>query len=105
MLGKDIREFQTTGSGENMKAGETEMDDWLVNKLQSGKTWEGPINCSRKTGDFVALNSRVIPVSNNSNRFEYFLFAGINKTSYQEKHYLSRVTVLRIRELLKIKEI
>ena len=81
MLGKDIREFQTTGSGENIKAGETEMDDWLLNKLQSGKTWEGPINCSRKTGDFVALNSRVIPVSNNSNRSEYFICALTTKTS------------------------
>ena len=71
MIGKDIREFQTTGTGETIKQGE--MDDWIVNKLQSGKTWEGPINCSRKTGDFVALNSRVIPVSNNSNRSEYFI--------------------------------
>ena len=68
MIGKDIRELQTTGSGDSIKQGETEMDDWILNKLQSGKTWEGPINCSRKTGDFVALNSRVIPVSNNSNR-------------------------------------
>ena len=25
------------------------------------QVWEGPINCARKTGDLVPLNSRVIP--------------------------------------------
>ena len=38
----------TQGSGDIV-------DDWLQSKLQSGKTWEGPINCARKTGDFVPL--------------------------------------------------
>ena len=45
------------------------MDDWLQSKLQSGKTWEGPINCARKTGDFVPLNTRVIPVTDNKSRY------------------------------------
>ena len=45
------------------------VDDWLQSKLQSGKTWEGPINCARKTGDFVPLNTRVIPVTDNKSRY------------------------------------
>lgn len=68
MIGKDIRDYQTTGNGDNINKGEKVIDDWINNKLQSGKTWEGPINCTRKTGDFVPLNSRVIPISNKSNR-------------------------------------
>lgn len=44
------------------------IDDWVSTKLQSGKTWEGPINCVRKTGDLVPLNTRVIPITNNSSR-------------------------------------
>ena len=47
------------------------MDDWIQNKLQSGKTWEGPINCVRKTGDIVPLNSRVIPNNNQGKRYFY----------------------------------
>lgn len=49
--------------------GEKEMDDWIQNKLQSGKTWEGPINCVRKTGDVVPLNTRVIPITSQGKRF------------------------------------
>ena len=80
-----------------MKAGgETEMDDWLVNKLQSGKTWEGPINCSRKTGDFVALNSRVIPVSNNSNRSDFLFFSLTAMTFSLNKKLLSCICILTI---------
>ena len=45
------------------------VDDWLQSKLQSGKAWEGPINCARKTGDFVPLNTRVIPVTDNKSRY------------------------------------
>ena len=52
------------------------MDDWIQNKLQSGKTWEGPINCVRKTGDIVPLNSRVIPNNNQGKRY-VFLFNSI----------------------------
>ena len=47
------------------------VDDWLQLKLQSGKTWEGPINCARKTGDFVPLNTRVIPVMDNKTKYEH----------------------------------
>ena len=47
------------------------MDDWIQNKLQSGKSWEGPINCVRKTGDIVPLNSRVIPNNNQGKRYFY----------------------------------
>jgi len=70
MIGKDIREFQTTGSGDNItsKSSGDIVDDWLQSKLQSGKTWEGPINCARKTGDFVPLNTRVIPVTDSKSR-------------------------------------
>ena len=46
------------------------VDDWLQSKLQSGKTWEGPINCARKTGDFVPLNTRVIPVTDSKSRYK-----------------------------------
>ena len=94
MIGKDIREFQTTGTGETIKQGE--MDDWIVNKLQSGKTWEGPINCSRKTGDFVALNSRVIPVSNNSNRSDFLFFSLTSMTFSLNKKLLSCICILTI---------
>jgi hypothetical protein len=31
-------------------------------KLLSGTTWEGSLNCKRKTGDFVPLESKAIPV-------------------------------------------
>ena len=48
--------------------GEKEMDDWIQNKLQSGKTWEGPLNCVRKTGDVVPLNTRVIPITSQGKR-------------------------------------
>jgi len=75
ILGRDIRELQTTGNGENIAGtnenhnpAERNCDPWFFNKLHDGKVWEGPINCKRKTGDFVPLASRVAPVSFSHNR-------------------------------------
>jgi len=75
ILGRDIRELQTTGTGdniasitENQNPAERNCDPWFLNKLHDGKVWEGPINCKRKTGDYVPLASRVAPVSFSHNR-------------------------------------
>lgn len=75
ILGRDIRELQTTGTGENIASitenqnpAERNCDPWFLNKLHDGKVWEGPINCKRKTGDYVPLASRVAPVSFSHNR-------------------------------------
>jgi high affinity cAMP-specific and IBMX-insensitive 3',5'-cyclic phosphodiesterase 8 len=75
ILGRDIRELQTTGTGDNIASiadtqnpAERNCDPWFLNKLHDGKRWEGPINCKRKTGDYVPLASRVVPVSFSHNR-------------------------------------
>jgi len=75
ILGRDIRELQTTGTGDNIASmtdnhnpAERNCDPWFLNKLHDGKVWEGPINCKRKTGDYVPLASRVAPVSFSHNR-------------------------------------
>ncbi len=34
----------------------------LRQRLEHGKSWEGPLNCRRKTGDYVPLDTRVIPI-------------------------------------------
>lgn len=75
ILGRDIRELQTTGTGDNIanitdtqNPAERNCDPWFLNKLHDGKVWEGPINCKRCTGDFVPLASRVAPVSFSHNR-------------------------------------
>jgi len=75
ILGRDIRELQTTGTGDNIASmtenhnpAERNCDPWFLNKLHDGKVWEGPINCKRKTGDYVPLASRVAPVSFSHNK-------------------------------------
>jgi len=75
ILGRDIRELQTTGNGDHINTStdmpnpaERKCDPWFISKLHDGKVWEGPINCKRKTGDFVALASRVAPVSFSNSR-------------------------------------
>jgi len=75
ILGRDIRELQTTGTGDNIASitdsqnpAERNCDPWFLNKLHDGKVWEGPINCKRCTGDYVPLASRVAPVSFSHNR-------------------------------------
>jgi len=75
ILGRDIRELQTTGTGDNIAAisetqnpAERNCDPWFLAKLHDGKVWEGPINCKRCTGDYVPLASRVAPVSFSHNR-------------------------------------
>merc|ERR1719350_2334752 len=52
----------------NFQPAERNCDPWFLNKLHDGKRWEGPINCKRKTGDYVPLASRVAPVSFSHNR-------------------------------------
>lgn len=36
--------------------------DSVRDKLKAGSSWEGTLNCKRKTGDFVPLDSKVIAV-------------------------------------------
>ena len=33
------------------------------------KEWEGPINCKRKTGDYIALSSKIIPILSPNTRW------------------------------------
>ena len=37
-------------------------EESLRRRLREGKSWEGLLNCRRKTGDFVPLETKVIPV-------------------------------------------
>jgi hypothetical protein len=37
--------------------------DLIRQKLEHGKPWEGTLNCKRRTGDLIPLESRALPVS------------------------------------------
>ncbi|CAB4063273.1 PDE8 [Lepeophtheirus salmonis] len=43
-------------------------DDVIKQKLDTGKVWEGPLNCRRKSGDYLALDTKIIPISFSSRR-------------------------------------
>ena len=42
--------------------------DLVKQKLDHGKTWEGPLSCRRKAGDNLVLETRIIPVSFSAKR-------------------------------------
>ena len=67
VVGRDIRDLQTTGTGEPPPTGHHSPDPWFLTKLSEGKMWEGPLSCLRKTGDRVPLASKVAPVSFSKN--------------------------------------
>jgi len=74
--GTCISTIQTTGHSTNLE-GEmsNNCDKWLLSRLEEGKEWEGPINCKRKTGDYLTLQSKVIPLPfPMSRRLEYILY-------------------------------
>ena len=67
VVGRDIRDLQTTGTGEPPPTENHSPDPWFLTKLSEGKMWEGPLSCLRKTGDRVPLASKVAPVSFSKN--------------------------------------
>jgi len=71
VVGRDIREFHSSGGTNNEQTdnhpADRTSDPWFLSKLSEGKVWEGSLNCTRKTGDRVALPSRVAPVSFSKN--------------------------------------
>ena len=37
--------------------------DLVRQKLDHGKTWEGVLNCKRRSGDLVQMDTKALPVS------------------------------------------
>ncbi|XP_023340227.1 high affinity cAMP-specific and IBMX-insensitive 3',5'-cyclic phosphodiesterase 8A isoform X3 [Eurytemora carolleeae] len=89
LVGKNLSTLQTTGHRDIMNSDNSpaEVDQVLHKRLVEGKEWEGPINCQRKTGDYVPLSAKVIPVSfSNLRKLDQILYI---------KHVVSSPTPFR----------
>ena len=73
-LEKNIWDYQATVNltesvlAENDTTASIKGSDLVRQKLDHGKTWEGPLSCRRKAGDNIVLETRIIPVSFSASR-------------------------------------
>ena len=73
-LEKNIWDYQSTVNltesvlAENDTTASIKGSDLVRQKLDHGKTWEGPLSCRRKAGDNIVLETRIIPVSFSASR-------------------------------------
>ena len=73
-LEKNIWDYQATVNltesvlAENDTTASIKGSDLVRQKLDHGKTWEGPLSCRRKAGDNLVLETRIIPVSFSASR-------------------------------------